>query len=268
MPRSPVTAAPPTPRLPAAVRRQRIQQMLAEEGFVAVAEIARRFGVSAMSVRRDLDALAGAGKILRSHGTALQPARQAADEHELQYETRRRRAGQAKDRIARAAAALLVPGEMVAFDVGSTVLALAREVAGSAGLRVFTNHLRAASLLAAAGSEVVIPGGAVRPREMSVCGASAVDQVRNHWFHQCFLGVSGVGADGCFDYSWDDCEVKRAYIERSERVVVLCDASKFDHKAVARVCRLDQVALLVSDAPPPPALKKILKKAGVQVMVA
>ncbi|MDE2396190.1 MAG: DeoR/GlpR transcriptional regulator [Burkholderiales bacterium] len=266
-------AAAVAPRLPAAVRRQRIQQMLKSEGFISVAKIANLLGVSTMSVRRDLDELAKAGELVRSYGTAMpsQPASAAAlplDESELQYETRRRRNGAAKEAIARTAARLIEPGHMIALDVGSTVHSLAREISGHVGLRVFTNHLRVASMLAATGCEVVVPGGTVRAKEMSICGAAAVDQVRSHWFNQAFIGVSGLNEEGGFDYSWDDSEVKRAYIERCDRCIVLCDSSKFERKSVARVCRLGQIGLLVTDAAPPPALAAALEREGVEVMVA
>ncbi|MDE1950606.1 MAG: DeoR/GlpR transcriptional regulator, partial [Burkholderiales bacterium] len=67
---------------------------------------------------------------------------------------------------------------------------------------------------------------------------------------------------------WDDSEVKRAYIERCDRCIVLCDSSKFERKSVARVCRLGQIGLLVTDAAPPPALAAALEREGVEVMVA
>ena len=94
---------------------------------------------------------------------------------EQQYETRRRRQIGAKQAIARAAAALVSTEDNIALDVGSTVLTLARELAKHAGIPVFTNHLRVASLLAGSRCLVLMPGGIVRAQELSVCGQQAAD---------------------------------------------------------------------------------------------
>ena len=220
----------PRAPVPAAARQQRIKALLTQEGFVGVTDIAERLGVSAMSVRRDLEALEQAGELVRSHGAAM-PTLSGADPHELRYESRRRSAAAAKEAIAATALSLVPDGGSLALDVGSTVLALARALAKSGRARVFTNHLRVASALAGDRHVVYMPGGLVRAHEMSLCGAQAVAQVREHWFDVCFLGASGLCAEGAFDYSHEDSEVKRAYIERSDRVVLLCDASKFDRRS-------------------------------------
>lgn len=257
----------PRAPVPAAARQQRIKALLAQEGFVGVTDIAERLGVSAMSVRRDLEALEQAGELVRSHGAAM-PAPSSADPHELRYESRRRSAAAAKEVIAATALTLVPDGGSLALDVGSTVLALARALAKSGRARVFTNHLRVASVLAGDRHVVYMPGGLVRAHEMSLCGAQAVAQVREHWFDVCFLGASGLCAEGAFDYSHEDSEVKRAYIERSERVVLLCDASKFDRRSTIKFCSLDQIHQLVCDELPSAGLAMLLQDAGVTVTQA
>ncbi len=257
----------PRAPVPAAARQQRIKALLAQEGYVGVTDIAKRLGVSAMSVRRDLESLEHAGELVRSHGAAM-PAPASTDPHELRYESRRRSAAAAKDAIA-AAALQLVPDEgSLALDVGSTVLALARALAKGPRARVFTNHLRVASALAGVRHVVYMPGGVVRAHEMSVCGAQAVAQVREHWFDVCFLGASGLCAEGAFDHSHEDSDVKRAYIERSERVVLLCDATKFDRRSTIKFCALDQLHQVVCDELPGPGLAAALRKAGATVTLA
>ncbi len=258
-----------TPRVsvPAAARQHRIKALLAQEGYVGVTDIASRLGVSAMSVRRDLEALEQAGELVRSRGAAM-PTPAKGDPHELRYEARRRSAAAAKEAIA-AQALQLVPQEAaLALDVGSTVLALARALAKGGRARVFTNHLRVASALAGDRHGVYMPGGLVRAHEMSVCGAQAVAQVREHWFDLCFLGASGLCAEGGFDHSHEDSEVKRAYIERSEHVVLLCDATKFDRRSTVKFCTLDQIDQLVCDELPAAGLAAALRDAGVTVTQA
>ena len=74
--------------------------------------------------------------------------------------------------------------------------------------------------------------------------------------------------DGFFDYSPEDTEIKRAFIEQAEQVIVLCDSSKFDHRSVSKVCDLGRAATLVTDAPPPDHLADALARAGVEIIIA
>ena len=259
-------------KLPAVMRRRMIQDLLTQDGFISVAKIAAQLGISAMSVRRDLDVLAKNGELVRSYGAAVPVEQESAiarlSANELQYETRRRRNGPAKEAIARRACELIDAGETLALDVGSTVLTFERELVKKPGLHVFTNHLRVASTLTLTGNEVLMPGGMVRPHEMSLCGAQAVEQVRNHWFNTAVLGVSALCEEGGFDYSYEDSQVKCAYIERSDRIVVLCDASKFEQKSAVRVFDLSQIDILITEAPPPERLAQALSQQGVRVVLA
>ena len=77
--------------------------------------------------------------------------------------------------------------------------------------------------------------------------------------------MSGLTEGGLFDYSPEDTEIKRIYMERAKRVVVLCDAQKFGHHSMVQVGLLASVHVLVTDAPPPPSLAAALKAAGVEL---
>jgi DeoR/GlpR family transcriptional regulator of sugar metabolism len=264
--------------LPAAVRQQRIVELVRRDGYVRVATLAEHFGISQMSARRDLDALSEQGLIQRSQGAAVAvpgnalggglPAVGEAEMREQQYETRRRRQILAKQAIARSAAALLSSEDNIALDVGSTALTLARELAKHAGIHVFTNHLRVASLLAGSRCVVLMPGGIVRAQELSVCGQQAVDDASGRWFSKVFIGVAGLTQEGGFDSSPEDTQVKRAYIEHADQVILLCDASKFGKRSLVQACALSEIDILITDAPPPKALASALTAASVRVVVA
>ncbi len=264
--------------LPAAVRQQRIVELVRRDGYVRVATLAEHFGISQMSARRDLDALSEQGLIQRSQGAAVAvpgnalggglPAVGEAEMREQQYETRRRRQILAKQAIARSAAALLSSEDNIALDVGSTALTLARELAKHAGIHVFTNHLRVASLLAGSRCVVLMPGGIVRAQELSVCGQQAVDDASGRWFSKVFIGVAGLTQEGGFDSSPEDTQVKRAYIEHADQVILLCDASKFGKRSLVQACALSEIDILITDAPPPKALASALAAASVRVVVA
>jgi DeoR/GlpR family transcriptional regulator of sugar metabolism len=264
--------------LPAAVRQQRIFELVQQDGFVRVSQLATHFGISQMSARRDLDALSRQGLIQRSQGAAVAlPAEGASsglrgmtdvDMRELQYETRRRRQIAAKQLIARSAAVLLSSDDNIALDVGSSVLTLARELAKHAGMHVFTNHLRVASLLAGSRCVVLMPGGIVRAQELSICGEQAVNDTALRWFSKAFIGLAGLTEDGGFDSSPEDTQVKHAYITHADQVILLCDSSKFGKRSLVRACTLEEIDLLITDAPPPRALAAALAAASVKVQVA
>ncbi len=259
------------PRPPAAARRRHLRALIAERGFLSVADMARRLGVSEMTIRRDLSALEADGSLLRTHGGAVAASGGTptpVDLHEPAFDARSRRRAEAKRAIARAAAGLLRPGATIGLDVGTTTFELARRLAEMRGLKIFTNSLRAAGLLANASHDVYLPGGRLRAVELSLCGPVAARELANYWLDYAFLGVSGITTAGCFDYSLEDTEIKAVYIERAAHRVVLCDSSKFARMSVVKVCDLERIDRLITDAPPPPPLARALEAAGVELVLA
>ncbi len=254
-------------RIPAPVRHRRILDAFNRQGFVSVADIAQEIGVSTLTIRRDLVVLERDGMITRTHGGAMAIEAEREAEEPLFDQRVAQNAG-AKQAMALAAAGLVGARESVGLDVGTTVLALAQELAGRTDLRIFTNNLRAAMRLAGTGSPVYLLGGEVRVPEFSVVGSAAVQHVRNHFLDRVFIGVSAIDANGLYDFSPEDTEVKRALIENSGCVVVLCDASKFERRALARITGLDAVDILVTDRAPPASLAQALEAEHVRVIVA
>jgi len=258
-------------RLPAQLRQARLVEAVHARGFVAVAAVAQELGVSEMTIRRDLAELEREGQLLRTHGGALAPegvGNHAIDREEPAFEARLRKDQDAKARIAAAAAALIDGAQTVALDVGSTTFLLAQHLVGRSGLKVFTSSLRAASLIGGGGGEVYVPGGRIRTDEMSICGPTAVAQFEQLWFDVAFLGVSGLTSAGLFDYSLDDSEMKRVFLRRSSRKIVLCDASKFHRMSLVQVADFGEVDLIVTDVAPSADIAAALAAAGVTVHVA
>ena len=250
-----------------ALSRQRaILAALRTDGFVSVAGIAARFGVSAMTARRDLHQLVISGAARRTHGGAVPVEPPMAGE--VSFAARQAENHDAKRMIAEAAAALVRPGDSIGIDVGSTTLEFARAIRGHRRINVFTHSLRVAMQLADSGVSTYLPGGQVDAAEMSVGGSVAIAQLQHWRMDAVFLGVSGVTVDGVFDFSPEDVAVKRVYRRCATRAVVLADASKFGRLSAVRIEALGGIDMLVTDRPPEGALRDALLAAKVAVVVA
>lgn len=257
-------------RVPVALRQARMMHAFDQNGFVSVIDMAARIGVSTMTIRRDFDLLESAGKITRIHGGAVavrddDPPRN--DDEESIFDRRLLINGNAKAAIARAAARLVQPSQSVGLDTGTTVLITARALSGCQGLRYVTSNLRAATLLSESGARVYLLGGEVRAPELSVVGSSAIRSLQSHFLDLALIGVSAVDCDGFYDFSPEDTEVKLAMIGSAARVAVLCDASKFGGRALARIGTLDAIDVLITDRAPPPDLARALAAADVEVVI-
>ncbi len=257
-------------------RHEHILDALARTGRVSVAELADELQVTAETIRRDLDALERAGHVRRVHGGAVSASRASlAETTVLERESQRI---EAKRAIARAALALVPPtftGSIV-LDAGTTTGALAEALAGwrpesgVPALTVYTNSVPIAGLLVANPNLVVrVIGGTVRGITSAAVGPTAVAQLADIRPDVAFLGTNGVSAE--FGLSTPDeleAQVKRTMVERSRLAVVLVDASKHDDEALHRFACLDEVDVLITDAPPAPALAEALDEAEVEVRIA
>jgi DeoR family glycerol-3-phosphate regulon repressor len=246
-----------------------LHRRISERGFVAIAEIAREIGVSDMTVRRDLEALARDGLVQRTHGGAVLAPPATVIPTEPSYAARRELNLEAKQRIAATAATMVSAGETVGLGTGSTVACLAAVLAGREGIEIVTNSLQ--TILAMPQlvlPEVFLLGGRLRTREGSLCGSITRQQLASHWVDRVFIGVAGIDEHGLYDYSPEDAEVKLVYMQRTKATVVLCDSSKFDRRSFVRFCGFEAIGTIVTDRPLPPHIQEVAAKAGTAVLVA
>ncbi|WP_232831629.1 DeoR/GlpR family DNA-binding transcription regulator [Pseudogemmobacter bohemicus] len=252
----------------------RILERLNEGGSVTVTDLAREFGVSDMTVRRDLAELERDGLLERVHGGAVGLSRgplTVIDDIEPIFEARSRQNADRKERIAAAAARHVAGRNAIAFDLGTTVLATARSIVAAGvqpQMRAFTNSLRAGQVMARAGIPVYMSGGLIRAEEMSLTGQDAVDGFSRYYFDVALLGASGMTSEGVFDYSPEEVAVKTVFLQRSAERVLLMDSTKFRRVSTVLIASLAEISTLITDAAPPPDLATVLEGAGVRVIIA
>lgn len=218
---------------------------LRRDGRVEVAASARALGVAEMTIRRDLDVLADRGLARRVRGGAVSLLLRG---DETPYALRELEAVDAKRRIGTAVAGRLRDGEAVALDSGTTALAVARALAGRR-LTVMAAGLRIAMELADEGSARLLqPGGEIRPGELAAGGQLAVSAIRSLRFDTAVICPCGLAAAAVTAYDLEDAAVKQAMIESSARVIVAADSAKLGHAAMAVICPLGRVDLLITDS--------------------
>ncbi|HEX6577739.1 MAG TPA: DeoR/GlpR family DNA-binding transcription regulator [Jiangellaceae bacterium] len=248
----------------AAQRRQLILRAVRTDRGAQVVDLAHRFGVSEITVRRDLTVLAREGKLTRVYGGAI------GDADEPPFETTQTERHDAKERIGRAGALLVADGQTVMIDIGTTALEVARGFRGRA-LTVITSNLAVVDeLLGETGIELVLLGGVVRRNYRSLVGVLAEDALRQLSADVAFIGTSGIRRHdlAVMDTTTVEVPIKRGMIAAATSSVLLADAQKFSSGGVVRICGVEQFAILVTDGTLSEPVVQAVERAGVEVVRA
>lgn len=227
-------------------RRRRIIDLLGSQEAADVSSLASAFGVSAATIRRDLQQLEESGLLQRTHGGAVASGSTAFEPlHAVKAQERQAE----KNAIAREAAALVEDGDVIVLDSGSTTLALARLLKRHHNLTVITADLKVALELAdAPGVETILVGGQVRPGLYSIVGPTAEQNLANFRANHAFLGADAIDLEaGISNATMLEVGVKRQVIKTAPNVVLLADHSKFERTSLVRVAELDAFDQIITD---------------------
>ena len=231
-------------RLLPSERQQRIKRLALEQGVLRIVELAEKFRVSEMTIRRDLELLEEAGHVERTFGGAML-TEQAA--FESSYSVRLHTHTAAKEAIASHAATLIQDGDTIILDASTTVFDLAR-VLHKKSLTVVTNSLDIAQELRSSPAKVILIGGYLRQVAGSFAGPLALQALKKLHVDQAFISGKGIQIPGgLMDSDIDEVEVKRTMLESAERLNVLIDSSKFGKRALGQIVSLDNIDFLISD---------------------
>jgi DeoR/GlpR family transcriptional regulator of sugar metabolism len=243
-------------------RREAIVRLLLSEGKVRAAELALQFGVSLDTVRRDLAELAGAGLLRRVHGGALPLTAPGPPDFSA-------RAGldlEAKAAVAKASVPLLVAGEVVALSGGSTLLELALALPDDLEATfVVTSPDIALALADRPGIAVDVVGGRLDPRSRTLTGPEAIDALRRVRPDSALLSACTIHPEGGLTLRHrDEAAVVRAVAESARRVIALATADKLGTVGPYPVAAVEQVDVLVTDAPEEDCA--LYREAGLEVV--
>jgi DeoR/GlpR family transcriptional regulator of sugar metabolism len=247
-------------------RRQQILTQLNQSGRASVAELSQQFGVSEVTIRADLQALAEEDLIVRTHGGAIQARRGA---HELPLAARRQQQVLEKSLIGAAGASLIADGDAIFLDSSSTALAIAQSLKAHRYLTVITNSLTVTQeLLSARGVTVVMLGGTLRRDTASLVGADGLDMLRKFNIQKGFFGAHGISVpEGLTDVSADEAEIKRLLVAICRQVVAVVDATKWGRVGLASFATLDQIHTVITDAHAPAHLVAQVSARGIEAIL-
>jgi DeoR family transcriptional regulator of aga operon len=246
------------PNLLAGERRREIVRLLKNDGRVSVGDLVRRFGVSAVTLRGDLEQLAAKGILVRSYGGAMLPQEPHQD---FPLNIKKTIYHAEKTRIGRAAAKLVHPHQTVMLDSGTTTVEVARALkrANLESLTVITHALNIADeLVDASNISVIMIGGVMRHVSGSFVGPQAERFLSELHADHFFLGVDGL-----------DPEMLNTHMMRiSHEVTVVADASKFGRRSLSVIGAINSVRRIITDDRARPETLEAIRSKGVEVIVA
>lgn len=227
-------------------RRDKILELLREDGSAKVLDLARLFKVTEVTIRQDLEKLEKDGLITREHGGAyLNTVRDQVQNVSLAHQDNL----DLKERIADKCLDLIENGDTIILDSGSTTTEIAKKLKGKRNLTVITNALNIALLLGAEpGIEVVVTGGEFKPPTLSLTGQKAADFFKGLHVQKLFLATAGISLKAGLTYpSISDLVVKKAMIDAADTTYVVADSTKMGKAAFASLGALALIDYIITD---------------------
>jgi DeoR family transcriptional regulator, aga operon transcriptional repressor len=250
----------------ASERRQRIIELLMNQGAVRVQELSDLFMVSEVTIRNDLDIMARDGQLRRHRGGAIAAP---LPNLSIAFERRASLNLEKKRQIGRAAAQLVSAGDTIIMDSGTTLVEMSKSLNTSDKVTVVTNALNVATQVGALPNALVIlPGGTLNRETISTFGPETERSLSNHVVQKAFLGIQAIDPElGLTDTSSEIAYVKQSMIRAARRVILLADSSKWRRVAFVKVVPLSAIHTVVTDSDLPDEARAAIERVGVELIV-
>ena len=248
-------------------RRQKILELIQEEGSARVKQLSEIFGVSEPTIRQDLERLEADEQVVKSHGGAvLKTVQQQVRTMSLQHLENLDK----KILIGKKAAEFIRNGDSIILDAGSTTTEIAKNLNGKQGLKIITNALNIALLVGSNPSlELMVTGGDFKAPTLSLTGEKAAVFFEQIHVDKLFLATGGISPDCELTYpGLSDLPVKRAMIQAASKVYLVADSTKFGRPSFASLGGIDEIDSIITDAGIAPETREELLAKGVEVIIA
>jgi len=246
-------------------RQSEILKSVRLHGTCMIGDLAGDLGVSDETIRRDVRSLVNEGLVLKVHGAIVAPDHMREDPFMLRLQENQ----EEKLRIAERAAGMVNHGDALMFDTGSTTTYVAHSLVSQRNLFAITNSVEVARSLAGRNNNrVYMAGGELRADDGAAFGETATDFVAQFQVDKAFLSIAAISPEsGFMDNELWEAEFSRMVIRQAKNVIIVADHSKFERRALVKVCDFDTVDTLITTRTPPPPIAAKLKAADVDVIV-
>jgi DeoR/GlpR family transcriptional regulator of sugar metabolism len=247
-------------------RRQQILNLLQETGTLNVSQLADRFSVSVVTIRKDLDDLESEDLLQRTFGGAVFSHRSRFNRSFLERAQEHHRE---KWAIAAAASSYIKDGDTIMLDAGTTTLALAEYLKTHIkSAFIITCSVPAALELSSAGYDILLLGGTVRNKSLALLGRETLTIIERYRADKVFLGSTGFTVEmGHTTPNPDDAQIKEALLRAANESYVLVDSSKYGHRCLTSFARLRDVDLTITDNNLSRSKAKVLEAAGAALRI-
>lgn len=249
-------------------RLEKITEYVQSRHFASVDELMAMLGVSKATVRRDLTALGEQGAVVLTRGGATCSGKERLAEPA--YNEKRAVNAAEKVRLGEAASRLIRHDDSVILDAGTTTRALVPFMKTLTGVNLVTNDIAlAADLTSCTGIHVTVTGGQLRHDFYTLRGYGAEEQVRSLRTDIAFIGFDVIDVNsGCYITNIDEVALKKCMIRAADRVVALCDHTKFHGTAFVSVCKIADIHTVITGREVAPEVTEALRSQGVEVILA
>lgn len=248
-------------------RREKIVEFLKEDGSAKVAELAKLFKVTEVTVRQDLEKLEAQGLIIREHGGAFL---KDIENHVKNFSLFNQENLDKKEMIANKCLEFIESGDTIILDSGSTTTEIAKKLVGYKNLTVITNALNIALMLGTeSGIEVIMTGGEFKPPTLSLTGQKAADFFNGLNVQKLFLATAGISLKSGLTYpSISDLVVKKAMINAADITYLVADSTKIGKNSFASLGALSLIDYIVTDSGIEEKDKTLFKQNEIEVILA
>jgi DeoR family transcriptional regulator of aga operon len=250
-------------------RRSKISAMMRKRGSVQVLPLAKQFGVSTQTIRKDLQYLVDKGVATRAYGGAIcASVTEVASEPAI--EVKRGSHPEEKDEIGVLAASLVEPGDSIILDSGTTTAYIARHLPDRDDITVVTNDFGVlVELEQKENLQIVMLGGSLRRKNMAFYGAQAEEAIAGLLINKLFLGVDGFDlSKGVTTHFEPEAILNRRMVEVARSVIAVTDSSKFNRMCLHHIVDIERIDILVTDAEAPRPVLEECRERGVDVRLA
>ncbi|MGN6638182.1 MAG: DeoR/GlpR family DNA-binding transcription regulator [Mucilaginibacter sp.] len=248
-------------------RRDKILELLKEDGSAKVIDLARIFKVTEVTVRQDLEKLEKDGLVTREHGGAF-----IKDIHDQvrNFSLTHTENMDKKELIAAKCVEFIESGDSIILDSGSTTTEIAKRLKGFKNLTVITNALNIAMMLGTEpGIELIVTGGEFKPPTLSLTGQKAADFFKGINVQKLFLATAGLSLKAGLTYpSISDIVVKKAMIDAAETTYLVADSTKIGKTSFASLGALSLISYIITDSSIDQKHREVLKENDIELIIA